>query len=108
MKSKRVLEKNIPDLTIRKNSNYSLNLSEYFLNVENYEFFQQENISIDFDGEIALIKPKENWTGTALGKISAIRKKQKIESSFNIIVSEKNLSIITLQGRAKLGQKVKW
>ena len=46
---------NVPDITIRKNQNYILDLSQYFSGAESYSVFELENISVELEGEIANI-----------------------------------------------------
>ncbi len=121
------LTKNIPDIEIAKNTNKIINLSEYFVNANNYSFSEMENISFEIYGNNLTIIPQTNFTGERVGKIVAyklIEEKminestndillniinESIESNeFKIVVSELNVSVETIQYEAVLNQPVKW
>jgi len=102
--------KDIPDITIAKNSRYILNLSEYFSSNLSlgYSALVPENISIEISGDEAKITPEENFTGVRASKIIAKTENASLESNlFNIFVSEANLSLETKK-QIRLGKPVKW
>ncbi|MBI2047133.1 PQQ-binding-like beta-propeller repeat protein, partial [Candidatus Pacearchaeota archaeon] len=102
------LIRNIPDITLEKNSNTTLNLSEYFAGAEGYKAVQPENISISIDLENALIVPEANFTGIRNASITAYRENESIQEDFVINVQETNITIQTIQYQAKIGHPVKW
>ncbi|MEM4271483.1 MAG: hypothetical protein QXD13_00085, partial [Candidatus Pacearchaeota archaeon] len=103
------LLKNIPAINVSKNGNYSLNLSEYFKGASSYSF-TGANASATFANKIAVIKPANNFVGTAKGKITAHNGTASKESNeFLIIVLAPQLRISTSrESIIKVGQPVKW
>jgi len=102
--------KDIPDINMAENSEYSLNLSDYFSSNEtiSYSALVPDNISIDISGDIAEMLPEENFTGTRASRIIAQTANETLESNlFNIIVSSGNLSLETKRF-ARLGKPVRW
>ncbi|MBN4049147.1 LamG domain-containing protein [archaeon AH-315-M20] len=64
-----VLIRNISNITIIKNQNYTFNLNDYFYDQDNdslfFDYYRNvENISVYFDGDIATIVPANNFVGT--------------------------------------------
>jgi hypothetical protein len=168
--AKLVLVENIPDQTIKKDGNKSLDLEEYFSSKEEvragettesvgvvggeeenktgsvekaeepaeqagvtgavveeegageevvkYSVQEVENITLNIQDSILMIVPDKGFTGTRTTKITASRgkikagmfkEKERTESNeFSIIVAETNLSIITMQYGAAVGEPVKW
>jgi hypothetical protein len=114
------LIRNIPDLTLQKNSNYILNLEEYFINADSYFIDKIENITVNLQQNLLTITPDTNFTGERQAKIIALKENKTIESNlFNINVSESitktnitfnvtNISIATIQEQAVIGKPVKW
>jgi hypothetical protein len=104
------LEKDIPDITMAKSSRYVLNLSEYFSSKYDidYTVVEPDNISITVEGDRAEIVPDTEFIGTRASKIIAFAGNVSMESNmFNIIVSERNISLRTSKF-ARLGKPVKW
>ncbi|MEM3405525.1 MAG: hypothetical protein QW117_00960, partial [Candidatus Pacearchaeota archaeon] len=111
------LLKNIEDITIEKNSEYNLNLSNYFYSNKEieYKIIINKNIDTKIRDNILTIIPNKNYKGTSTSKIIAkLKDNENItteSNEFNIIVTEKNTSInietIQVAG-AKIGQPVKF
>ncbi|MFH1308299.1 MAG: LamG domain-containing protein, partial [archaeon] len=102
---------NIPDLNIMKNSFASLNLSNYFSSQYDisYSALETENISIVIVDDTATITPDTDFSGSAVSRFSVSVGNESLDSNiFSIIVSEGNISIITLQFDAVIGQQVRW
>ncbi|MBI2102074.1 hypothetical protein HYT53_05690 [Candidatus Woesearchaeota archaeon] len=70
------LAKDIPNITIAINKNATIDLNEYFSNIDEntiFTYFGQEGISILFEGSTATIMPAENFTGTIYTYITAAK-----------------------------------
>ena len=67
------LIKDIPNITVIINENATIDLSNYFSNIDGaiFTYFEQDGISILFDNNIATIIPNENFTGTVYTYITA-------------------------------------
>ena len=102
------LIKQIQDITLIKNEKASLSLNEYFLNAESYSVSNAENVLTKLNKDVLTITPETNWTGTNSITVTAHREKESLEARFNIIVSENELTIQTLQYGAILNEPVKW
>ena len=102
------LIKPIQDIILIKNEEIILDLNEYFLNAESYSVSNPENIFTEINENILTITPEINWTGTTSITVIAFKGEESLESLFNVIVSEDNLSIQTLQYGAILNEPVKW
>ncbi len=102
------LIKPIQDIIILKNTEELLDLDEYFLNAESYSVSEIENISLILDKSVLILTPEANYTGTTFATITAYKEDEILETLFNIIISEENLSVQTIQYPAILGEKVKW
>ncbi len=102
------LIKPLQDITIIKNTKVKWDLDEYFLNAESYSISNVENIKSKLKGQRLTIVPDKDYTGTTSIIVTAHKGDKSLESLFNIIVAEDNLSIQTTQYPAILGEKVKW
>jgi len=102
------LIKPIQDIILIKNQETMLDLNEYFLNAESYSVSDSENIFAEINNNFLKIASENNWTGTTSMNVIAFKGEESLESLFNIIVSEDNLSIQTLQYGAILNEPVKW
>ncbi len=102
------LIKPIQDIILIKNEDTMLNLDEYFLNAEYYSVSNPEYIFAEINDNLLTITPEVNWTGITSMTITAFKGEESLKSLFNIIVSEDNLSIQTLQYGAILNEPVKW
>jgi hypothetical protein len=107
------LIKEIPDLRIRINENLSLDLENYFIGVENYSFEIVENISFIIEESILIFIPDGNFSGERESFVVGHRFLNETEESFEsnkfkIFISDENVSIVTSQHRAVIGQPVKW
>jgi len=103
------LIKAIPEIEIAKNSNFSLDLNEYFANAESYSIEKIENISVTPQKNILTIIPDINFIGERQARVIANRENESVESNlFNIIVYETNITITTIQEKAVIGRPVRW
>jgi hypothetical protein len=114
------LIKNISDITIAKNTEYSINLSEYFADENNdvltYSANSIDNFTINIEGNVAVIKPSLNFTGikyiyfkandTEFSAFSELVKVEIVESLNASNTSTKNES--TIQIMAVINKPVKW
>ncbi|MCX8194272.1 MAG: DUF2341 domain-containing protein, partial [Candidatus Pacearchaeota archaeon] len=70
-----ILLKDIPDITILKNTPYSFDLADYFTDPDNdsleFSADRVENISIRFENSTVIIVPDENFTGSRQTKFYA-------------------------------------
>jgi len=86
----------IPDLSVKEDGIFILNLSEYFFDVKgdtlDYEVEKNNNVKVKIDKKsgIATIEPKKNWFGQTSIKITAFDEHgSKVESNpIKITVSE--------------------
>ncbi len=102
------LIKPIQDIILTKDEEIMRDLDEYFLNAESYSVSDSENIFAEINNNFLKITSENNWTGTTSIKVVAFKGEESLESLFNVIVSEDNLSIQTLQYGAILNEPVKW
>jgi parallel beta-helix repeat protein len=80
----------IDDISININSNFTLNLSEYFVGVARYNITEIENITEIIDNEVLTLVPGANFTGTRTGKVTAYSASSLVESNeFTIYVQGK-------------------
>lgn len=70
-----VFIKNISNITMAKNMEYTIDLSEHFHDADNdtlaYSYFDMENITIRFEDNLMRIIPDENFTGSSFTFITA-------------------------------------
>ncbi|MBI2649719.1 hypothetical protein HYX04_00220, partial [Candidatus Woesearchaeota archaeon] len=84
------LIKDIPNITILINKNATIELNEYFSNIENavFTYFEQDNISIIFEDGTATIIPPQDFLGTSYTYITAAKGADAaISNVFSIIVT---------------------
>lgn len=88
-----ILFANITDITIIKNNNATINLSNYFLNIDNetiFNYYKPGNISIAFDNDIATIVPDKDFIGIEYSYITANKSNSlSVSNVFIITVIEK-------------------
>lgn len=102
------LIKPIQDIILYKNTQEKLNLDQYFLNAKSYSFSESENIILSLKGDKLTLVPSQDYTGTESITITAYNKNETLDASFNVIVSEGNLSVLTKQYPAIVNEKVRW
>jgi hypothetical protein len=102
------LIKPIQDIILYKNTQEKLNLNQYFLNAKSYSFSESENIVLSLKGDKLTLVPNQDYTGTESIIITAYNKNETLDASFNVIVSEGNLSVLTKQYPAIVNEKVRW
>jgi len=98
----------IQDIVIIKNKKATINLDEYFLNAKSYSASKPENMALNLKGDSLTLIPNKDFIGTESITIIAYNANESLDASFNVIVSEGNLSISTKQYPAKVNEKVKW
>src|SRR3989344_3846490 len=91
------LIKNIPNITIIKNNNLTIDLSLYFANIDNetiFTYFAQDNITILFENNIATIIPSQEFIGAKYTFITANQSGNLVVSNvFSITVINVTLNI---------------
>ncbi|MBI2134819.1 hypothetical protein HYU09_02435 [Candidatus Woesearchaeota archaeon] len=91
------LFKDISNITISKNNNYTLDLNEYFSNIDNstiYTYNQMNNISMLFDANTATIVPDKGFIGKEFTFITAANDDDSaISNIFSITVSNMTINI---------------
>ncbi|MDP7140805.1 MAG: hypothetical protein QF362_04815 [Candidatus Woesearchaeota archaeon] len=110
------LIKNISDITIAKDNNYIINLSEYFFDEDgdilSYSFYKTDNVSTIINENIAVISPDKGFTGLKSSFfIANDTNSVAVSNVFRINVSEfgqENVSEGLVQGQAVIGKPVKW
>ncbi|MAE43339.1 hypothetical protein CMO93_06190, partial [Candidatus Woesearchaeota archaeon] len=103
-----ILIKNISNITIIKNKNYTIDLSGYFFDGDNdtllYDYYKDvENISVYIDNGLATIVPDVGFTGTRFMFFKANDSLlSAVSNVFKVEVIESGVS------RVELGKPVKW
>jgi len=89
------LIKNISDITIVKNKNISIDLNNYFSNLDNNTIFtynELSNITIVFENNVANIIPNKGFTGSGFTFIRATKDDESVVSNvFKISVTTENI-----------------
>jgi len=79
----------IPNITIHANNNFTLNLTQYFTDIDNdilnFSSVSSDNVDIKFHGEMVWILPRHNWSGSASVRFIANDAKTQNESNKIII-----------------------
>ncbi len=98
-----VLVKNISNITINKNSDYTIDLGEYFGDDDAlfYGYYETDNITIQINNTIATITPDENFTGTRYMFFSAN------DSELSVVSNVFKINI-TIAGIARLPSSKKF
>ena len=91
--TKFALIKNIPNISIIKNNNYTINLNQYFSGIDKgtkFSYYEVDNISILFDNNIATIVPDKDFVGTRFTYITAKKSKNVVVSNvFSVNITKK-------------------
>src|SRR3989338_8045470 len=91
------LIKNILNITIAKNNNYTIDLNEYFSNIDNntiYNYNLINNISIVFKNNSAIVVPDEDFLGIEFTFITATKDSESAFSNvFSITVTNATIDI---------------
>jgi len=116
----------IPDITIAKNNEFSIDLSKYFLDKDNdslqYVVYEMKDISVLIDESIATFTPKKGFTGIrhsffiandsrAIAVSNVFKVNVTTEAVKNITVENVtifNVSEIPMQLAAEINKPVKW
>jgi len=107
------LIRQIPDMIIRNGSG-RIFLDKFFSgDIESYNFAGGEGLNVEFseieNESVAILIPYENFSGTTSMKIIAMGGNQSLDSNlFNVVVSNSNFSINTIQFGAVINKPVKW
>jgi len=108
------LVKDILNISIVKNGNYTINLSNYFSDEDTltYSYYETENISVIIDNNVALIVPDKDFSGIRSSFFIANDSKSiAVSNMFKINVSEGVEEYITetlVQGKAEINKPVRW
>ncbi len=102
------LIKPIQDIVLVKNEIKTINLDNYFLNAESYYFLDANNVKLDINEAMLTIFPDTNWVGTTSVKIVANREDDSLATTFNVIATEDNVTVQTVQYEAVLNEPVRW
>jgi len=100
--------KNIEDISLIKNSNYTLYLDNYFLNAESYSADETSNLDIEIDGSKMIISPNLDFTGNESVEANAYSGNDSLSQEFSVIVSDSKFLISTKQYKAVINHPVKW
>ena len=106
-----LLLKNITNINIAKNSNATINLSNYFYDEDGliYQYYNPGNLTIVFNDDLATIVPGKYFTGILFTYILANDKdKISISNVFAVNVTESIAEEELVQLPAKVNQPVKW
>ena len=111
-----VLLREIPNITIQKGGNYTINLNRHFEGAYgeqlNYSHFRPRNISVEINGSIAVIMPDSSFAGTrymffiANDSVSAT-----VSNVFTVFVNDTEKAAESVKERkigAEIGKPVRW
>ncbi|MBL7055888.1 hypothetical protein ISS07_03180, partial [Candidatus Woesearchaeota archaeon] len=101
------LVKEIENITIKNTENYTINLSKYFVDIDNdvltYEPFTTENVSIVFENDTAYVASDSSFTGSKFMFITASDGFGSVSSNvFKIDV------VKSVKTAIEVGKPVKW
>jgi len=117
---------NIPDITIPKNGEFSIDLSKYFFDKDNdslkYVVYEMEYIPVLINGNVATFMPKKGFTGIrhsfiiandskAIAVSNVFKVNVTTEAVRNVTIEEvtiANISEIPTQLKAEINKPVKW
>ncbi|MDP3026577.1 MAG: hypothetical protein Q8N63_02625, partial [Nanoarchaeota archaeon] len=106
--------KEIGKIKIIKNSNFTLQLDEYFSGADSYSAEEKENLNTNLEENSLIIIPDENFTGETEMMVSAFKEEQSVSQNFTLLVepetpiNESELNITTKQYKAIINRPVKW
>jgi len=112
----------IPEITISKNRELLIDLSEYFSDKDNdsleYTIYEMEDIPVFVDGSIVTLIPKKGFTGIRHAFITANDSKQIAVSNVFVVnvtkeelpeeIAVKNITEMPVQLKAEINKPVKW
>ena len=106
------LSKNISDIKIVKDKDYTINLSKYFSDKDGdvlaYSFYETDNLSVTVEGDIAVITPDKGFIGVRSSFFIANDSKLiGISNVFKINVSEAE-EVTVAKPKVVIGKPVKW
>ena len=85
-----------------------INLSDYFINAEEY-LLNCSNITGVVSSDVMTLTPDAGFRGARLCKISGYLDENLVESNeFNVLVSSGAFNVLTSHSRIKVGEPVKW
>ncbi len=102
--------KNISDISINKNQNYTINLSEYFYDEDelNYDYYKTDNITAVIKDSIAAVIPDKDFTGIRFMFFKANDSSlTAVSNVFMVNVSEEEIKELE-QLKAEINKPVKW
>ncbi|MFH1710817.1 MAG: hypothetical protein ABH840_00730 [Nanoarchaeota archaeon] len=100
--------KEIGDISLMVNSNYTINLDNYFLNAESYSVEETINISVQLLGSEMIIAPNTGFVGSESVKVSAYSENETLSQEFLVMVSDSKVLVSTKQYKAVINKPVKW
>ncbi|MGC9309264.1 MAG: hypothetical protein ACP5D2_01040 [Candidatus Nanoarchaeia archaeon] len=100
--------KQIADITIPRNTNYSLDLDEYFENAENYFINYSKNMSYEFIGSNLLLIPDKDYIGMSNITLTALNGNDSLKQTFVIRVIPAGLQLETSRYTAVINKPVRW
>jgi hypothetical protein len=95
--------KGIPMVRVEKDGSYVLDLSEYFVGAERYEFFADDLRGVLMDDRLEIF-PNSSFTGARKGRVDAYSGNESVSVEFMVLVSSLNISKV----KGVVGEKVKW
>jgi hypothetical protein len=97
----------IQEIAIGKNSNFSLDLSQYFSGAEKY-LFVAENLKYNLDGDLLTIIPDTDFVGRNSVELTAFAGNDSAAQSFIVSVGETNYTLQTKKYKVVINRPVKW
>jgi len=107
-----ILTKNIENINIIENKNYTLDLNEYFFDADNdkltYDYFETDNITIKFEDNFAYIIPDKGFVGNRFTFIYANDSFVETNSNVFRINITKEAKEQTIESKVVINKPVKW
>ena len=102
------LIRTIPTVRFNPNSDYTINLSNYFNNSQSYSF-TVANITASFNGSLLTLVPDQKFRGMRIGQVTAYAEGQSVSSNqFNIFVVSGFIFVNRTRNRIEIGKPVQW
>jgi hypothetical protein len=98
----------IPSIKMGVNGSYIINLEDYFVGAQRYEFVSI-NLSASFDENIINISADPDFRGSRNGQIIAYSENENVTSNqFSVLVYRGNIGISTSRSNITINEPVKW
>jgi hypothetical protein len=101
----------MPNISIRKNSDYTLDLNDYASDIDGetleFSYYDADNVEISIDEGIATIIPDKGYEGK-IYTFFIVNDSRQIAVSNTIEITVSEVSEQMTQGSVRIGQPVKW